>query len=92
MNPEFEKKDGDEVRLDLPDELYTDLQFTVEIVKDNKAIAKITYLNAELIAIPVNPEDTTKFDPYKSDPNDKTNTYEAYKASHPYTDGAAPQV
>ena len=90
VNPEFKKKDVEELCLDLPDELYTQLQFTVEILVDDNPIAKITNLNRKLIAIPCNPMDTTKFEPHNSDPNDEDNSYKAYKASHPYTHGETP--
>jgi len=69
VNPEF--ADGEnQLPNDLPDEVYNEMQFTVEIIGGkstefpNGLTGKITCINDELFVIPVAPAMTKRFDPY----------------------------
>jgi hypothetical protein len=90
VNPELAKTEANELRDDLEPEVYSNKQFTVEVIgkgPDGKSIAgKLTILNDELNLLPMAPRQTNKFDPQAADSKtDAQNSYLAFKNSHPDT-------
>jgi hypothetical protein len=90
VNPELAKSEANELRDDLEPEVYSNKQFTVEVIgkdPDGKSISgKVTILNDELNLLPMAPRQTNKFDPQAADAEtDMQNSYVAFKNSHPDT-------
>ena len=92
-NPEFAEKGTEKLRNDLPNEVYDEMQFTLEIVgKDFNG--KITYVSGSLYVIPVSPKCmkhdgvNSYFDPRRED--DGVNSYFAFKGSHTNTRSVSP--
>lgn len=89
VNPEFSKAGRNELRDDLPDEVYDKWQFTVEIIGGKTTAfpdglsGKISCVDGTLVVIPMAPPGTKLFDPHGED--NSQNSYSVFKRSHPCT-------
>ena len=87
VNPEFAEAGVNKLRDDLDESVYTEKQFTVEIIGGRPhefpdgVNGKLTCIDSGLFVIPMAPKNTMNFDTLG--PATASNSYAAFKKSHP---------